>query len=263
MKVLVGCEKFCRVRDAFLLLGHDAWSCDLEEDVLGDGPDAHGGPHWTGDVREILDGKACGGGEPWDLALFFPPCTYLTSSGLHWNKRIPGRAKKTELALAFVDELMHAPIEKVVVENPRGRIGTAIRPSDQTIQPYMFGDDASKETCLWLKNLPPLDIPEMSKWVAPRMVRGADGKYRPRWSNQTDSGQNRLGPSPTRADERGKTYPGIANAMAMKWGGWTVNGLDRMCRVAWSQYLSDGTHASSKRYAGFAFELEGLKAKLP
>ena len=85
-----------------------------------------------------------------------PPCTYLSVSGLHWNKRDAERAKKTEEALEFVQYLMDAPIEKIAIENPISCISTRIRKPDQIIQPYDFGDDASKKTCLWLKNLPPL-----------------------------------------------------------------------------------------------------------
>lgn len=138
-----------------------------------------------------------------------PPCTYLTVSGLHWNKRNPERAALTEEALDFVRLLLDAPIKHIALENPIGCISSRIRPPDQIIQPYQFGEDASKATCLWLKNLPPL---QHTKYVEPRIV---DGKKR--WSNQTDSGQNRLGPSPDRWKIRSKTYQGIADAMADQW----------------------------------------------
>jgi len=101
-------------------------------------------------------------------------------------------------------------IPKIALENPIGRISSAYRKPDQIIQPYMFGDDASKSTCLWLKNLPLLTP---TNYVEPRIINGKN-----RWANQTDSGQNRLGPSETRAKERSKTYQGIAEAMAEQWG---------------------------------------------
>lgn len=142
-----------------------------------------------------------------------PPCQFLSSSGLHWNKR-PGyewREEKTGLALAFVVLLMNANIPRICIENPVGRIGTVIRPATQYVQPYEFGHDASKRTGLWLQNLPPL---RPTKYIAPRIVGG-----RRRWANQTDSGQNRLPPSETRAFDRARTYQGIADAMAIQWGG--------------------------------------------
>ena len=197
MKILVACEYSGRVREAFRSLGHDAWSCDLLPS--DDGSEFH----IEGDVLSLL-------GDGWDMMIAFPPCTYLCSSGLHWNKRVEGREQKTEEALEFVRSLMNAPIGKIAIENPVGRIGTAIRKADQSIHPYMFGDDASKRTCLWLKNLRTL---KPTKFIEPRMVNG-----KPRWANQTDSGQNRLPPSEDRWKERSKTYQGIADAMACHWG---------------------------------------------
>jgi len=183
------------VRDAFARRGHNAASCDLV-------PSAKPGWHYQGDVMDIIH-------EGWDTMIAFPPCTYLSSSGLHWNKRRPERAKQTEDALSFVRLLMDAPIPRIAIENPVGCISSRIRKPDQTIQPHQFGHDASKRTCLWLKGLPKL---RPTKSVKPRMV---DGK--PRWANQTDSGQNRLGPSEDRATIRSLTYPGIAAAMAQQW----------------------------------------------
>ena len=196
MKVLIACEYSGRVRDAFLAHGHEAMSCDL---LPTDAP----GPHYQGDVFDIIK-------DGWDLMIAHPPCTYLCSSGLHWNKRVPGRAEQTESALAFVMALMQAPIERMAVENPIGCISSRIRKPDQIIQPWQFGEDASKATCLWLKNLPPL-MP--TKMVEPRIVNG-----KKRWANQTASGQNRLPPSDDRWKIRSETYQGIANAMAAQWG---------------------------------------------
>lgn len=197
MRVLVACEFSGTVRDAFLRAGHYALSCDLlpcESETSGD--------HYQGDVLDILD-------HGWDLMIAHPPCTYLCSSGLHWNKRRPGRAEETEKALEFVRRLLDAPIPRIALENPVGCISTRIRPYDQAIQPYQFGHDASKKTCLWLKNLPPL---RPTKMVEPRMVNG-----KPRWANQTDSGQNKLPPSADRWAIRSETYQGIAQAMAEQW----------------------------------------------
>lgn len=254
MRVLVACEFSGAVRDAFIALGHDAWSCDmLPTEIVG--------PHYQGDVLDLLDGwqpvqfagelelcnycdeplclnhykhfsecpclgptqdgveyKMVGEvllGRPvssphWDLMIAHPPCTYLCSSGLHWNTRVPGREEKTQESLDFVRKLMDAPIDRIAIENPIGRIGTAIRPADQVIQPWQFGHDASKQTALWLKNLPPL---KPTKIVEPRIVNG-----KKRWANQTDSGQNRLGPSEDRWKLRSVTYQGIAEAMANQWG---------------------------------------------
>jgi len=196
MRVLVACEYSGAVRNAFLRAGHYALSCDLlpSDSPLGD--------HYQGNVLDILD-------HGWDLMIAHPPCTYLCSSGLHWNKRRPERAKQTEEALDFVRLLLDAPIPKIALENPIGCISTRIRPPDQTIQPWQYGHDASKATCLWLKGLAPL---RPTSFVEPRIV---DGKKR--WGNQTDSGQNRLPPSADRWKIRSETYSGIAEAMVSQW----------------------------------------------
>lgn len=143
MKVLVGCEFSGTVRDAFIAKGHEAMSCDLL-------PTERPGPHYEGDIFDVID-------DSWDLAIFHPPCTYLAVSGLHWNKRVPGRAEKTEEALEFVRKLLDAPIPRIALENPVSCISSRIRKPDQIIQPWHFGHDASKKTCLWLKGLSPLE----------------------------------------------------------------------------------------------------------
>jgi hypothetical protein len=200
--VLIACESSGTVRDAFRRLGHDAWSCDLQS------ADDRSMFHYQCDVREILS-------KSWDLLIAHPTCTYLSSSGLHWNTRRPERAAQTEEAIAFarmfIDGKETEHIPKRVTENPVGCLSTRVRKPDQIIQPYQFGDDASKGTCLWLHGVPPL---RPTAFVEPRVI---DGK--PRWSNQTDSGQNKLAPSADRWKLRSKTYLGIANAMAMQWGG--------------------------------------------
>jgi hypothetical protein len=204
MRVLVACETSGHVREAFRRRGHDAWSCD----VL---PADDGSPfHHQGDVFDFI-------GLGWDLMVAHPPCTYMTVSGLHWNKRRPERAAKTEEALEFVRRLFAAPIRRKAIENPVSCISTRIRKPDQIIQPWQFGHDASKKTCLWLENLPLIPI-DPAKRFAGRMVK-QNGRLVERWSNQTDSGQNRLPPSADRWKLRSETYAGIADAMAETWGG--------------------------------------------
>lgn len=201
MKILIACEYSGRVRDAFIKRGHYALSCDLL-------PTERTGPHYRGNIFDVLyDG--------WDLLIAFPPCTYLCSSGLHWNKRTPGRAEKTIQALGFVQKLLDAPIPKIALENPIGCISTKIRKYNQIIQPYQFGEDASKQTCIWLKNLPLL---QPTNIIAGRVV-GENKRGKPifRWANQTDSGQNKIGPSENRWKIRSITYTGIADAMANQW----------------------------------------------
>lgn len=197
MKVLVACEFSGIVRDAFIERGHEAISCDLL-------PTESPGPHYQGDIHYLLS-------QQWDIMIAHPPCTYLAASGLHWNNRNPERKKKTIAALNFVRTLMAAPILRIAIENPIGAIGSHIRQADQYIQPYEFGHDASKRTGLWLKNLPPLK--PTGPYIKPRIVSGKN-----RWSNQTDSGQNRLSPSPDRAKNRSRFFSGIADAMADQWG---------------------------------------------
>lgn len=192
MKVLVACEYSGIVRRAFAALGHEAYSCDLL-------PSEDNSPnHHIGDVLEYI------GNNSFELMIAHPPCTYLAVSGLHWNKRVAGRAEKTEESLEFVRALMAAPIERICIENPVSCISSRIRKPDQIIQPWMFGHDASKKTCLWLKNLPLLFPTNIIK--------------KDRYANQTPSGQNNLGPSADRWKERSRTYEGIAEAMANTWG---------------------------------------------
>ena len=180
MRVLVGCEFSGIVRDAFAALGHEAWSCDI---LLTEAP----GNHYQGDVREILSDK-------WDLAIFHPPCTYLASSGARWWRE---RQQEQAEALDFVRLLLAAPIPRIALENPIGRIATQIRKPDQIIQPWMFGEEATKTTCLWLKNLPLLQ---------PTRIMA----HRPQtcW---------RMAPSKDRWKLRSLTYRGIAEAMAQQW----------------------------------------------
>lgn len=208
MKILIACESSGATRDAFITLGHDAMSCDLLPTVVP-------GPHHQGDVREVLH-------EAWDMVIAHPTCTYLSSSGLHWNTRPEGiainRAGMTEDAIAFARIFIDGPetahIPRRAVENPIGCLSSRVRKPDQIIQPHQFGDDASKATCLWLHGLQKL---KPTAPVEPRLVV-SKGKVYKRWANQTDSGQNILGPSADRWRIRSVTYAGIANAFATQWG---------------------------------------------
>lgn len=196
MNVLIACEFSGRVREAFLRKGHNAFSCDIL-------PDLNNSPsHIQRDVKEVL-------GWGWDLVIAHPPCTYLCSSGLHWNKRRPERGVLTQEAAEFFMQFIHSA-PKVCIENPIGIMSRLYRKPDQIIQPWWFGEDANKATCLWLNGLPTL---HRTQEVVPRIIEG-----KPRWANQTDSGQNRLGPSKDRASIRSLTYQGIADAMAEQWG---------------------------------------------
>lgn len=213
MRVIVGGERSGIVREAFRRLGHDAWSCDLA-------PCEDGSPfHIQGDYLWFSENI-----EPFDMGIYHPDCTYLCSSGLHWNKRRPEREALTRAAVDHVTLIASLPIDMVCIENPIGRLGTAIDWSHgwskQIIQPYMFGDDASKATVLFHRGLPPIEIPHEENWIVPRIVEWPEGSGKKchRWANQTDSGQNRLGPSATRWMDRARTYPGIAGAMAKYWG---------------------------------------------
>jgi hypothetical protein len=196
MKVLVACEFSGIVRDAFIRHGHDAWSCDLL-------PSERPGPHYQSDIMSVLSKNL-----EWDLMIAHPPCTHLAVSGARYFK---GKEKLQREAIQFVYDLWwKTNIPRICMENPVSILSTWLDKPDQYIQPYNFGHDASKKTCLWLKNLPLLNH---TKYIEPRIV---DGKKR--WANQTDSGQNRLTPSEHRAGDRSRTYEGIADAMANQWG---------------------------------------------
>ncbi len=184
MKVLVACEFSGIVRDAFIAKGHNALSCDLE-------PTEKPGPHYQGDVRDIIN-------QGWDMLIAFPPCTYLCTAGSNWWYRQPWRLEKQHEALDFVHFLMDAPIPKIAIENPVGIVSTAIRKPDQIIQPYYFGLDKSKRTCLWLKNLPPL----MTTCL---------------FINHSDFVMT-MKHDKNRQKNRSRTFENIAYAMAEQWG---------------------------------------------
>lgn len=216
----IGCERSGMLRRALRRRGEDAYSCDLEP-----ADDGEARYHLQGDMWDYARSRF------WDGGIFHPDCTYLTISaawafadpdfdrypGVGYHQRVqPGtlvgaaRREAREKALAEVREIMALPYP-TAIENPVGAISTAIRRPEQVIQPYEFGDDASKATCLWLDGLPKLALDPALR-VPGRIVNG-----RERWSNQTDSGQNRLSPSDDRARQRSETYPGIAAAIADQW----------------------------------------------
>ena len=188
MRVLVACEYSGLVRDAFLEIGHDAMSCDLL-------PTEVPGPHYQGNVLDILE-------DGWDMMISFPPCTHLAVSGARWfaEKRKDGRQQQ---GIDFFMAMVNAPIDKIAVENPVSIMSTVYRKPDQIINPWQFGDEYSKRTCLWLKNLPPLFSTKIV-YEGDHVTQG--GKRYPAWYT------NRTRP-------RDKTFPGIAKAMASQWGG--------------------------------------------
>lgn len=190
MKVLVACEFSGIVREAFREKGHDAWSCDL---LPTDIP----GQHIQGDVLEILN-------DGWDLMIAHPPCTHLAVSGARWFK---DKQREQEQAIEFVRKLLDAPIPLIALENPVSIISSKIRKPDQIIQPWMFGHGETKATCLWLKNLPPLQ----------RTHRKND-LFCAEEPKERKARIHRLPPSCDRWKERSRTYPGIAKAMAEQWG---------------------------------------------
>ena len=203
----------------FRALGHEAYSCDLL-------PASGGHPEWhlQGDVFEFLES-----GIGWDLMIAFPPCTYLAVSGAQWyyhpedkhlpvelrrpHPKYPNRAQDRDDAVRFFMKLYHTPhAKRVAIENPVGIMSTEFRKPDQIIQPWMFGDEATKTTCLWLRDLPPLvptDI--VSKGERTTFT---SGKSHPKW--YADALAQAKTPEERRT-LRSKTFPGIARQMAQQW----------------------------------------------
>lgn len=206
MNVLIGMETSGEIRGAFIEKGHNAWSCDLLPS------DDNSDFHYQCDVYDALYGHK------WDLIIIHPVCTALCVSGNHvyaygkpkWNER--------QESVNYVNKLWNDCIEisdKVCFENPVGVLPTmSYLPKPQYIQPYDFGHDASKKTGLFLYGLPEL---KQTKRIKGRIIE-FKGRQVERWSNQTDSGQNKLGPSTERWKIRSKTYTGIAKAMSEQWG---------------------------------------------
>lgn len=193
--VLIACEFSGTVRKAFNRIpGVRAKSCDLLPDIEGNKD------HIQMDVRDVLDYYDC----EWDLMIAHPPCTRLANSGNRWRK---GKEREEQEALDFVQMLMDAPIPRIAIENPIGIISSRIRKPDQIVQPWMFGDEATKTTCLWLKNLPLLQSTSVVSKGERHVTKS--GRSLPKWYN--------LPPSPERAAIRSTTFPGFAAAMAEQW----------------------------------------------
>lgn len=196
MKILIACEYSGIVRDTFLDKGHDAISCDLL-------PTDQPGPHYQGDVLNIINGD-------WDMIIAFPPCTHLAVSGARWFKQkvVDGRQQQgIDFFMLFANHFC----PKIAIENPVGIMSTQWRKPDQIIQPWQFGDEASKTTCLWLKGLPLLQATNIVN--KGEMVTYASGRTMPKW--YADAW---CLPKEQRSKLRSKTYLGIAQAMANQWG---------------------------------------------
>lgn len=233
MKVLVACEESQEVCKAFREKGHEAYSCDIQECSGG-----HPEWHIRGDVLKVLSGGqfiTMDGMNhyvsKWDMIIGFPPCTHLAVSGAAWfeKKRADGRQKE---GIEFFCEFLKAECEKVVIENPIGiisgnyipkyfpdlaeKFGLPKKPT-QIIHPWMFGDNYSKSTCLWIKGVEPL-VPKVTEQPELEWVEWVDGKTgklkrQPKWF--ADAWYL---PPKERARVRSKTFPGIAKAMAEQWG---------------------------------------------
>lgn len=227
-KILIGYSACQLTRKAFEAHGHEVWTCDLlPARTGGDGVSVD--RHYQGNVWDILH-------DDWDMAVLHPMCTFLNLASVWALKdpdfdRYPGvgyhqKVKPGTLTGAARRSARYADAENfrklldlpypVAIENPApSQLNTLVRPPNQVVHPWMFGDDASKGTGFWLTGgLPKLVSTNL---VSPRWVRGK-GCVLPRWANQTDSGQNRLSPGENRWLARSQTYPGIAAAMGDQWG---------------------------------------------
>lgn len=200
MRVLVACEESQEVCKAFRALGHEAYSCDLQAC-------SGGHPEWH-IMHDAVEVAYTG---QWDLMIAHPPCTYITCAANRAHKMFPEREQKRIEAIQFFKKLYDAPIERKCLENPKGVLSSRFRRPDQYVQPFNFGHKESKLTGLWLVNLPWIYPTEI---VEPIYKIGKNGdRYNPtHW--RTPSTKN-----PENAKLRSKTFPGIARAMAMQWGG--------------------------------------------
>lgn len=231
MNILVACEESQTVTKELRRLGHNAYSCDLLECSGG-----HPEWHFNCDVFEIIEnrGGVLQNGEfaliegKWDMMIAHPPCTFLAVSGARWyyhpedkdlpfdqrrpHPRFPNRAQDREEAVAFFIALYNAPIEKIAIENPVGIISTRFKKPNQTVHPWMFGDEASKATCLWLKNLPLLEATDIVD-KGERVVLSS-GKSLPKWYSDA---LTKAKSDAERRTLRSKTFPGFAKALAEQW----------------------------------------------
>ena len=220
MKVLIACEESQAVCTAFRVEGHEAYSCDIIECSGG-----HPEWHIKQDVLPLLNGRCTFWtmdgvwhtiNAKWDLIIAFPPCTFLTVTGNRWfsveryGEKAIQRYKDREDAVAFFLAIANADCEKIAIENPVGIMSSRWRKPNQIINPWQFGDEFEKMTCLWLKGLPELTPTNIVE--KPPRVRLKSGKSMPGW--YADSW---LLPKAERAKLRSKTFPGIARAMATQW----------------------------------------------
>lgn len=216
MKILIACEESQTITKEFRNLGFEAFSCDLL-------PCSGGHPEWhyQQDLFEIIDNG-------WDLMIAHPPCTFLAGSSVQWlshpedkefnfdlrrpHPKYPNRRKDMLDSVEFVKKLYNSNINKIAIENPVGLLSSKFRKPDQIIQPYYFGDEATKTTCLWLKNLPLL---EHTNVVGKgERIHFSSGKSHPKWYAEA------LAKAKTKEERqtlRSKTFPGIAKAMAEQW----------------------------------------------
>jgi site-specific DNA-cytosine methylase len=144
MKILVGCEVSGSILLPLLSLDHDAYSCD----ILSAAHDRHD-RHIQADIRDLLD-------DDWDFIFAFPPCTYLSKAGLHYNLKSVERQQKTLEAMQLVKDIYYSRCPSIMIENPPGYLSTGWMQPQQIIKPAYFGDPYHKEICLWLKNTPPI-----------------------------------------------------------------------------------------------------------
>ena len=204
-KILIACEFSGIVREAFRSFGCDAISCDLL-------PTEIPGPHYQGDVFDILDDR-------WDMMIAHPPCTHLASSGARWFKQKQADGRQQQ-GIDFFMRIINAPIPRIAVENPVGIMSVRYRKPDQIIQPWQFGDEMQKATCLWLKNLPCLTpskiVDKGLVYVDPRGNK--HGGVHTMLAKRAYSPLMLLSRSEERWKIRSRTFQGIADAMADQWG---------------------------------------------
>ena len=211
MRILVACEESQAVTKELRRLGHEAYSCDIQECSGG-----HPEWHLRQDVLPLLN-------EKWDMIIAFPPCTDLAVSGAkHFTKkRADGRQQRS---IAFFMQFINADCPRIAVENPIGIMSTEYRKPDQIIQPFMFGDHARKSTCLWLKGLPklvPTDVVDPGTILQGGYSMGASACYA-----RDENGKILRWNDPRTAKLRSKTFPGIARAMAEQWAGQAKEGTE-------------------------------------
>lgn len=204
MRVLVACEESQAVCKEFRRLGHEAYSCDIQ-------PCSGGHPEWhiQDDVMDVLK-HDIGQNPRWDMVIAFPPCTHLAVSGArHFaKKKLDGRQN---FGIKFFEFFTRLNTRRVAIENPVGIMSTIYRKPDQIIRPFMFGDNSTKGTCLWLKNMP---ILKQTITITPTRHTTKSGRSYDEWWFKSSLIQN----LEERARFRSKTFPGIARAMAEQWG---------------------------------------------